>query len=376
MQICQLPIKRLTASRISNVFTKAERKMCDYSTSMCVYPTVLLPHRLTQILRAQPPVELPPPPEKPKPLPLPIQPGKKPRPIEWDHIWPGLCISWLLGGGISSTVFLLRFRLGTFLFIGTGLLLVVVIGKHVYRQLFSYERRLKAWQDYRSQYPDLLREIKQRSRGINETYLEKLRLYELDWEKRLEHERSPERVRSYRQELLRNFLNESVVIPDVVCGDGQETKSQSILRRRIESYFAGDIYLNIPLELNTSQYVPIVNLVYVESDSGLCVAIQIDEPYDTLTKEPRHCLGSDELENHTILQKNWVVIRFSEEQVVCHTHSCCKVLARTIADITGNQTQFRQLETVPDPPLMPVWTYKEALSMAKINARQAYSCSA
>lgn len=108
--------------------------------------------------------------------------------------------------------------------------------------------------------------------------------------------------------------------------------------------------------------------------NGLSIDIEIDEPYVGNTKAPHHCIdqGKDNRRNQFFTNNNWVVIRFSEKQVVKYPYGCCKVIAQVIAKVSGDYTYISQLHSVPSLPLEPMWTIKQAKKWASVNYRRTY----
>ena len=108
--------------------------------------------------------------------------------------------------------------------------------------------------------------------------------------------------------------------------------------------------------------------------SGLSIDIEIDEPYVGNTKAPHHCIdqGKDNIRNQFFTNNNWVVIRFSEKQVVKHPYRCCKVIAQVIFRVSGDFTFLSQLNNVPSLPPEPMWTIKQAKKWASVNYRRTY----
>jgi very-short-patch-repair endonuclease len=108
--------------------------------------------------------------------------------------------------------------------------------------------------------------------------------------------------------------------------------------------------------------------------SGLSIDIEIDEPYVGNTKAPHHCIdqGKDDIRNQFFTNNNWVVIRFSEKQVVKYPYSCCKVIAEVLVRVTGDRTRGSQLQNIPNLPPEPMWTTKQAKVMAKLDYRKTY----
>jgi hypothetical protein len=76
--------------------------------------------------------------------------------------------------------------------------------------------------------------------------------------------------------------------------------------------------------------------------------------------------------NQLFLEWNWIVVRFTEKQVVQAPLSCCKFLAQALAFVTGDRSYLKQLETEPDLLSVKPWTTREARAMAKRNYRLTY----
>ena len=110
--------------------------------------------------------------------------------------------------------------------------------------------------------------------------------------------------------------------------------------------------------------------VVYRDESGLCINLEIDEPYVWTTGEPHHYLGKDEARNAFFLRKNWAVLRFTEEQVVRAPLACCQVLAALIFHLTGRHYPARQYSGRPVP--QPQWDWVEAKRLAASRSRDAY----
>lgn len=76
---------------------------------------------------------------------------------------------------------------------------------------------------------------------------------------------------------------------------------------------------------------------FIFKNDNLCIDIEIDEPY-TLDFKPIHCLNDkNEIErNDYFNSKNWIVIRFSENQIATQPINCCLLIASVIYKYSGN----------------------------------------
>lgn len=85
-----------------------------------------------------------------------------------------------------------------------------------------------------------------------------------------------------------------------------------------------------------------------------------------------HYLEKDRQRNDFFLNYSWVVILFTESQVVEHLKSCCKVIAQVASELTRNFRYLEPLAEVPDLPEMPQWSPEQACQMIAARFRDSY----
>ena len=170
---------------------------------------------------------------------------------------------------------------------------------------------------------------------------------------------------------LRFFLADQVVQPtnksDAPTGVSEKGFYQ-ILRRLFPLVTQGMAFDNPEFSYPYSADFILVH------ESGLSIDIEVDEPYIGDTKAPHHCIdqGKDDTRNKFFTSNNWVVIRFSEKQVVKYPYSCCKFIALVLARVAGDLTYLNQLGEIADLPSEPMWNIKQAKKWAKANYRKTY----
>ena len=111
------------------------------------------------------------------------------------------------------------------------------------------------------------------------------------------------------------------------------------------------------------------DFVYSDS-SGLCIDIEIDEPYAWPSRQATHYKGKDDARNAFFLHHQWAVVRFSEEQVVRYPHLCCQELAALIFYLNGRSYSARLY--VDRLPRCPQWDWMESRFLAARWAREEY----
>lgn len=187
--------------------------------------------------------------------------------------------------------------------------------------------------------------------------------------------RLPTAVRSarspQREAQLRRQIEGKVLQPM-----GKSTATQGVSEQafyRVLAQVFPKVVQGVEFQNTEFPYLYSADFVLVH-ESGLCIDIEVDEPYVGNTKAPHHCIdqGKDEIRNKFFTNGNWIVIRFSERQAVKYPQSCCMVIAEVVANISGDFTYLTQLQSVPTLPIDPMWTIKQAKKWAIADYRQTY----
>jgi hypothetical protein len=180
-----------------------------------------------------------------------------------------------------------------------------------------------------------------------------------------------------RSKLLNNLLKK-IVQPPASQGKGgvQQGVSEKQFFVYLCRYFSGfyDFCMGGEFPIPGTSFRYTADFILVHQPTGLAIDIEIDEPYDGRTGKPHHCVdrGKDSQRNQFFLQRNWVVIRFSELQVVKYPDACCRVIARVIFQITGDYRGLVRLGKVASLLADKQWTSKQASYMYRIKFRKSY----
>jgi hypothetical protein len=180
-----------------------------------------------------------------------------------------------------------------------------------------------------------------------------------------------------RSKLLNNLLKKIVQPP---ASQGKAGVQQGVSEKQffiyLCRYFSGfyDFCMGgeFPIPGTSLRYT--ADFILVHQPTGLAIDIEIDEPYEGRTGKPHHCVdrNKDNQRNQFFLERNWVVIRFSELQVVKYPDGCCKAIARVVSQITGDYRGLVQLQNVKELLPQKQWKVKEAVYMAKAKFRNSY----
>ncbi|MEG3972526.1 hypothetical protein QUA00_33640 [Microcoleus sp. T2B6] len=175
----------------------------------------------------------------------------------------------------------------------------------------------------------------------------------------------------HRNRLLKDLMSLRVS-PNGTSQARQGVSEQRFLQY-LQQYFE-EVVQAAEFKIPLSQRSYSADFTVIHTPSGLGIDVEIDEPYAGKSKKPTHCCDadSDMRRNQLFLEWNWIVVRFTEKQVVQAPLSCCKFVAMAIAEVTGDRSYLKQLETEPDLLSVKPWTTREARAMAKSNYRLTY----
>lgn len=180
-----------------------------------------------------------------------------------------------------------------------------------------------------------------------------------------------------RYKLLKRSLREIVQPPASQDNKGvQQGVSEKQFFVYLCRYFSGfyDFCMGGEFPIPGTSFRYTADFILVHQPTGLAIDIEIDEPYDGRTGKPHHCVNrsKDNQRNRFFLERNWVVIRFSELQVVKYPDGCCKAIAKIVFQITGDYRSLVQLQNIKDLLPHKQWKVKEAVYMAKTKFRNSY----
>lgn len=155
----------------------------------------------------------------------------------------------------------------------------------------------------------------------------------------------------------KDFLKYAQILDDNEIKKGP---SEEFFYQILKRYTDFEVYKS----LKYGYYYP--DLVLIKNN--LLFDIEIDEPYSFDTKEPIHFDNIDEKRDNYFLNDHFVVIHFSEEQILKDPLVCVDI----ISEITN---ALLSLKDVPKSEKMlnfeqPIWTYEMAFNSAYNNDRQ------
>lgn len=171
---------------------------------------------------------------------------------------------------------------------------------------------------------------------------------------------------------IQDTLNQTVApAPLSRSKTAQKGVSETQFLTYLNHYFPGQIYTELGFKIPRYKYPYTPDFCYVQEN--LHIDIEIDEPYVYKIKRPYHCYPDErETQRHAFfLARNWIIIRFAEEQVCRYPQSCCKAIAQLVSQITRTPLD-KTWTAVSDLKPVPRWDEAIARSMVKSHYRNTY----
>jgi len=328
-------------------------------------PIILVPPAIARIQS-----ELPPIPEPSRP-----QPPPEPQRVEWKKvalITLAVALGFLVCGGVSVMV-------APGLTIGISLLAGLAVSGAfaggAVSQLLSFPERCQKHSQDKQRFILKQQEYSKAKTALLERkrqYQNALDAYRQKREQLKAKCHAPEKIAEFRQEKYVQALR-LTGSHDGTDSTSKVGSSEALLGKALNLYFPNRIQTGLTLTIpgrSGWSYDP--DFAYLDKTTGLRIDIEVDEPYTHQTGEPIHYRGKDERRNSFFLGRGWLVIRFSEKQVVLSPNRCCKTIAQVIAELTGDSSVLNPFTTISDLEPMPQWTYEEALDMAQCRHRDQY----
>jgi len=338
------------------------------------YPIIKIPSDLLNIKEAIPPE--PSKPVEPK-IDLPKEPISPQMTSSGKNVTSGSNF-WSSTGAILATIifngFLIYIAVEAevyFIFLLYGILIVslpFLISSNRREKIKDRNSRDEAYKKYlfeKEQYPVKLEKAHSDHKVKLYEYEKALKEYNSYNTKVSKHEF----IAKYRSKLLKDFYG-TIKKPEVFNGVYNQGKSESYFHGYLIKYFGDYVYVNYTIIDNNYSHINLHSDVYKPDfifwdEESIIIDIEVDEPYIITTGEPIHYIGSDDRRNDFFTSNNWIVLRFSEQQIVNHPEACCFQIADIVYDLTGNSSfKLNLIEHCYLPPKESMWTKEHAHRMA------------
>ncbi|SHG46966.1 hypothetical protein SAMN05444396_1185 [Flavobacterium segetis] len=210
--------------------------------------------------------------------------------------------------------------------------------KTVYSSKTSYEKEIE-------NYNLEIEKIKKQRNSLEEEYLIQHKIFENELSKDIEFHKNKIYLNSIKPIKQGVKSNEKI----------KRGKSELFFLSHLIKKFGSQIKMDYKLDLNSYSYYP--DFVFICEKTNLHIDIEVDEPYSLIDKTPIHYINSnDDERNNCFIENNWIVLRFSEVQVLNNVNNCIEVIENIINSINN-----RTLNINIFIPKDSRWTYEEAL---------------
>jgi very-short-patch-repair endonuclease len=143
----------------------------------------------------------------------------------------------------------------------------------------------------------------------------------------------------------------------------------------LTNYFSKDFKVfndkHIPQQNNHRPYEPDFILLKETNNDNIFINIEIDEPYEGLSKTPTHIISQDIYRDLFFINRGYIVIRFTEKQIHLRPLDCCSFIASVIQSIVPN-VDFNNLRQINKLLKEDQWDSLKAKKWANEKYRENY----
>ena len=148
-------------------------------------------------------------------------------------------------------------------------------------------------------------------------------------------------------------------------GPGEQWLALWIMRHRLKGF-----YDNLTLRVGGYRYEP--DLAYIDEQRGIFIDIENDEPYTLGKRIPTHYLGKDDQRNNDVTAAGWIVLRFSEKQLIDTPARVVRTIMDVVRSIAPDIEMPPVLQNAQPVNTDPRWDYDTARRHAKSRYRDSY----
>ena len=150
---------------------------------------------------------------------------------------------------------------------------------------------------------------------------------------------------------------------------------ESFCRNFLMKQFQNLVYDSLTVFMGSTPYEPDLAIIDLVSGKNVFIDIEIDEPYDGLSRNPTHYRTqngtSDDNRNKGFTDRGWMVIRFAEEQIISSPNECARFIGEVIKSVNPSFTSTcldfpRSLKSIS------MWNEAEARAFAAAKKREKY----
>jgi hypothetical protein len=183
---------------------------------------------------------------------------------------------------------------------------------------------------------------------VLEAYYKSLDIYarkEAQHETNVALAHSTAKLLEYRRPKLLEFLG-GAIARGITTNSITQSEVVRNFAQILSDYFPDLIHMGWQVELSNGIFTP--DIAYIDPATNLRMAIEVDEIRGgTHPLENRNSLPDREY-NQNLMDARWIVVRFSETQVIQSPQSCCKAIATLLDRLWGLPQLMHRFADVPD----------------------------
>lgn len=144
-----------------------------------------------------------------------------------------------------------------------------------------------------------------------------------------------------------------------------------VMEKYFKPYFKVHNNRHIVSQNGVYKYEPDFLIESVDDNKNIFINIEIDEPYDGISRIPTHEIYKDNYRDLFFINRGYIVIRFTEKQVFEEANQCCEYIANVIKSIDADYVVDKK-NINKSLSKQKQWDGLQAKKWALVNYRENY----
>ena len=184
-----------------------------------------------------------------------------------------------------------------------------------------------------------------------QNYFKKLETYsreEVEYEQKLAIAHSPDRVLKFRHQQFQKFFTKLPPIENAIALTKRTSpdRNQSAIDNfglTLQQHLSGTFYQGVKLYILSANQDWIPTLTYIDSVLNVHIAIEIIGDSESASN-----LMQKDLCDRFLVDSGWIIIKFSQKQILQSSAACCKEFAKLLDRLSLDNSVLSNFESIPD----------------------------
>ena len=185
-----------------------------------------------------------------------------------------------------------------------------------------------------------------------QNYFAKLEAYsreEVSYQQQLAIAHAPERILEFRHQQFQKFFAKIPTVENAIAltkSSKPTDRDQSAIYgfgKTLQQYLSGTLYQGVKIYIPSIDHDWVPALTYIDPALNVHIAIEIIADSESVAN-----LMQKDLSDRFLVDSGWIMIKFSQKQILQSSVQCCKEFAKLLDRLSLDPSVLPNFESIPD----------------------------